>query len=302
MAKEESAAEDEEEGALIEEEEIELDYEAAADEEIVDPPRLQQYTPSSMLTWGQFDAKYFQQVYSQNKFYDPDGKVLDQGARTSYYSGIANVVFGLNQKFNFGFDFWVQSVLVDGPETSPFKILSFPSGPNSRTALTAIGPKVKWQPFERLGNFTIQSSFLFPVAKDPEGRNNNKPYLATENYLWWTQVFYTYNISDRWQFFGEIDSYLNINRGEGNGFFASPMSAFLSFFPTKKITFYVTSQFWPYYGRKFISSYWFQSGIGGKYQFTKSIDIEVSAGKFLFGKGTAGPANTFNLGLRFVKW
>ncbi|HHG83140.1 MAG TPA: hypothetical protein ENJ82_00195 [Bacteroidetes bacterium] len=309
LAKEEAAknaaeGEGKTETALEEtvQEEIELDFEAAADEEEFELPRLQQFTPSSMLAWGQFEAKYFQQIYTQTRFWNPDGDALEQGSRSTYYSGITNIVFGLNQRFNFGIDAWIQSVLIDGPETSPFKILSFPSGANSRTAITALGPKIKFQPFPNVGNFTLQSSLLLPVAKDPQGRNNGKPYLATENYLWWTQIFYTYNISDHIQFFGEVDAYWNINRGEGNGFFATPMSIFLSFFPTNKITLYVNSQFWPNYGGDFVSSYWFQSGIGGKYQFSKSVDIEVSYGKFLFGKATAGPANSFNLGLRFVKW
>lgn len=267
--------------------------------------RLQLYTPSSMLEWGQFDAKFFQQLYTQTAFYDADGNANDAGNRTNYYSGIGNFVLGYNNRLNFGVDFWVQSVFIDTASGSPFKLFSGNRAPFGRTALTAFGPKVKWQPFKSMNNFTIQSSFLFPLAKDPEGRENGLPYLATRNFLWWTQVFYTNNFSDKFQFFAEIDWYWNIDRSfafDESGFIAAPMSVFLSYFPTSKITLYVNNQFWPNLGEGFVSSWWYQAGVGGKYQLTKSLDMEISAGKFLAGRGTAGPATTMNLGFRFVKW
>lgn len=267
--------------------------------------RLQLYTPSSLLDWGQFDVKFFQQLYTQTQFWDGEGNTLEAGNRTNYYSGIFNFVIGYNKRINFGFDAWVQSVYIDGETGSPFRLFTRPSGNNARTALTAIGPKVKWQPFERLGGLTLQSSFLLPIAKDPEGRNNGLPYLATQNFLWWTQLFYTYNISSQFQFFAETDLYWNIDRQfnfEQSGFIAMPTSAFFSYFPTSKATIYVNTQVWPNLGENVISSWWWMAGLGGKYQLSKSFDIEVSYGRFLMGRGAAGPARTFNLGLRFVKW
>jgi hypothetical protein len=267
-----------------------------------DEPRLQLYTPSSLFDLGQFEVKFFQQLYSQTRFWNGEGNAVDQGNRSNYYSGIGNVLFGINKRINLGVDFWIQSVYIDPEEKSPFRLFTFPGAPNGRTALTAIGPKVKFQPFPGLNGFTVQSSFLFPTASDPEGRSNGLPYLATENYLSWTQIFYTHNFSSRFQLFTELDLYWNINRGEGNGFFATPASVFLSYFPTKKITVYVMNQFWPTWGGSFFSSYWYQAGIGGKVQLGRSLDLELSYGRFLVGRNAAGPAQAFNLGLRFVKW
>lgn len=283
------------EGATEVEDEIELE----------DEPRLQFYTPSSLLNWGQFEVKYFSQIYTQNRFFDANGETQDQGSRATYYSGIGNVTLGFNRRINFGFDFWLQSVLIGDMDSSPFRILSFPSEQNARTALTTIGPKIKFQPLPSVNGLTLQSSFLIPIASDPEGKANGRPFLATQNFLWWTQIFYTKNFSEQLQLFTELDVYWNMRRNTenpSNGFLALPMSAFFSYFPTRKITFYVMNQFWPTLGDNLFSAYWYQVGIGGKYQFTKSIDLELSAGKFLFGRNSAGPANTFNLGLRFVKW
>lgn len=266
---------------------------------------LQLYTPSSLLDWGQFDVKFFSQLYTQTQFWDAEGNAMDQNNRTNYYSGIFNFVIGYNKTVNFGFDAWLQSVYIDDSIGSPFGLFTRPSGNNARTALTAIGPKVKWQPFKRVSDFTIQSSLLLPVAKDPEGRNNGLPFLATQNILWWTQVFYTYNFSTQFQLFAEVDLYWNIDRQlkfDQSGFVAMPTSAFFSYFPTSKATVYVNTQFWPVLGENVVSNWWWMAGVGGKYQLSKSFDVEVSYGRFLVGRGTAGPARTFNLGLRFVKW
>ncbi|MEM0996646.1 MAG: hypothetical protein AAGN35_06190 [Bacteroidota bacterium] len=294
-----ASAEPEAELEIVEAEEEELEeFEAGGG----DPRRLQLYTPSSMYEWGQMEVKFFQQLYTQTQFFDGDGGTVDQGSRATYYSGIGNILFGLNQRVNFGVDFWVQSVLIDGENTSPFKLFTFPGAPNSRTALTAIGPKIKFQPFRNLNGFTIQSAFLLPVASDPEGRTNGRPFLATENYIWWTQIFYTHNFTEQLQLFGEIDPYWNINRGEGNGFFATPTSVFFSYFPNRKFTLYAMNQFWPTYGDGFFSSYWYQAGLGAKYQVGESFDLEIMYGRFLFGRNAAGPATAINLGVRFVKW
>gem|GEM_PF-273732 len=284
--------------------EEEDDFEDFGDDD-TGPNALQLYNPSSMLSWGQFDVKFFQQLYTQTATYDADGNTIESSARANYYSGIGNFLLGYNNRLNFGFDFWLQSVFIDTEKGSPFRTFSGNRGDFGRTALTAIGPKVKWQPFASANNFTVQSSWLLPVAKDPQGRDNGRPFLATENHLWWTQIFYTNNISDDFQFFGEIDLYWNIDRrfDFGNsGFLAAPMSVFLSYFPTSKITLYVNNQFWPNLGENVVSSWWYQAGFGGKYQLTSSIDLEASVGKFLAGRGTAGPATTMNLGVRFVKF
>lgn len=267
--------------------------------------RLQLYTPSSLLSWGQYEVKFFQQLYTQTEFFDGEGNSIPQGGRSNFYSGIFNFTLGYNQRVNFGFDAWVQGASIDPESGSPFKIFSFPGGNQGRFLLSAIGPKVKWQPFRRLNNFTLQSSLLLPVARDPEGRENNRPFVATQNHLWWTQIFYTWNFHRQLQLFAEIDLYWNIDRRfdfQQSGFFATPASVFFSYFPTNKATLYVNSQFWPTLGEGLVSSWWYQAGIGGKYQVSKGIDLEASVGRFLAGRGSAGPATTYNFGVRFVKW
>jgi hypothetical protein len=258
-----------------------------------------------MLRKGQMELKFFQQLYSQTHFFDSEGNRQPQGARSNYYSGIFNLVLGYNSRINFGFDAWLQSVLIDSRQGSPFKLFQIPRQEPGRTALTALGPKIKWQPFQKLNGLTLQSVFLFPMAKDLPGRSNGEPYLASDNFLWWTQGFYTHLFGRKWMLFAEVDIYWNINRRlhpSASGFIASPASAFLNFFPNGRITLYAMNQFWPSYGNRFFSSWWYQVGLGGKYRISKSLDLELMYGRFVAGRSAAGPAQAFNLGLRFVKW
>ena len=95
----------------------------------------------------------------------------------------------LTNSENIYFDFWIKSVRIDNTNSSPFTTLLFQNNPNSRTALSGIGPKVKFQPFKQLSRLSIQSTFLFPTAQDLEGVSNGRPFLSQDSYISITQVF-----------------------------------------------------------------------------------------------------------------
>lgn len=264
-------------------------------------PKLQRYTPSSMLAWGQWEAKFFQQVYSQTHYFDGQGRPQPQYVRSSYYTGIASLTLGCKSWFNFGVEAWLRSVRIDAPGSSPFKVLSFQSGPNSRSALSAIGPRLKFQPFKELRGFTVQTSLLIPVGSDMEANSRNQPYLATENLQWWTQFYYTLPIRMRWLLFAQVDAFASLNTGGKEqtqaSSFALPVSVYMSYFPTQRLTIYVFNQVWPT-----VSTIWYQAGFGAKYRLTEGFELECSYGRFLAGIDAAGQANAFNFGLRLVKW
>lgn len=264
-------------------------------------PKLQVYTPSSMLLKGQWEAKIFQQVYSQTHFFDGQGKPRPQNARSSYYSGIASILFGWKPWLNFGAELWLRSTRIDAESSSPFNVLTFQSGPNSRTSISTVGPKLKFQPFAKHNGLSIQTSLLFPIGKDLEGRLGNQPYVATENLVWWTQIYYSKRLKRHWMLFAEGDIYAEFNTksvSQGNkSTVAIPLSVFMSYFPTKHITIFAMNQVWPTG-----NSIWYQAGIGGKLRLTNALELELMYGRFLAGIAAAGQANAFNLGVRFVKW
>lgn len=269
-----------------------------------DKKSTQDYTPSVLYTKGQWEYKIFNNLYSQTKGYDINGNKVKYNNRGSYFSSINQVLFGITSRFNIGIDFWIKSVRIDDTATSPFKLLSFENSPNTRTALSNIGPKIKLQPFKRLSHLSIQSTFLFPVAKDQEGKTNGRPYLSADSYISITQIFYDQAIGKKFQVFFQLAPWVYIKQkaipNTSRYSVSSPADIFLSYFPTKRLTIYIQQEFWPNYGTKGIDSWFRQEGIGAKFQIIKGkLETEASYTRFSMGKN-AGAGATYNFGLRFI--
>lgn len=271
---------------------------------VKDKKSTQDYTPSVLYTKGQWEYKFFNNLYSQTKGYDANGNKVKYNNRGSYFSSINQVLFGVTSRFNVGLDFWVKSVRIDDTASSPFKLLSFENSPNTRTALSNIGPKLKFQPFKKLSHLSVQTTFLFPIAKDQEGKNNGKPYLSDDSYISITQIFYDQSIGKKFQLFFQLAPWVYIKQqaiaNTNRVSVSSPADIFLSYFPTKRLTIYIQQEFWPNYGSKGINSWFRQEGIGAKYQIIKGkLETETSYTRFSMGK-SAGAGATYNFGLRFI--
>lgn len=270
----------------------------------VNKKSTQDYTPSVLYTKGQWEYKFFNNLYSQTKGYDSNENKVKYNNRGSYFSSINQILIGVNSRFNAGIDFWVKSVRIDDTASSPFALLSFENGPNTRTALSNIGPKIKLQPFKRLSHLSVQTTFLFPIAKDQEGKTNGKPYLSADSYISITQVFYDHAIGKKFQVFFQLAPWVYIKQkpsANTNRYsVSSPADVFLSYFPTKRLTIYIQQEFWPNYGVKGIDSWFRQEGIGAKFQIIKGkLETEASYTRFSMGKN-AGAGATYNFGIRFI--
>lgn len=264
----------------------------------------QDYTPSVLYTNRQWEYKFFNNLYSQTKGFDANGNKVKYNNRGSYFSSINQILIGVNSRFNLGVDFWIKSVRVDDTASPPFKLLSFENSPNTRTALSNIGPKIKLQPFKKLSHLSVQSTFLFPIAKDQEGKLNGRPYLSADSYVSITQIFYDQTIGKRIQLFFQVAPWIYIKQkaiiNTNRYSVSSPFDIFLSYFPTKRLTIYIQQEFWPNYGSKGVDSWFRQEGIGTKFQIIKGkLEIEASYTRFTMGKN-AGAGATYNLGLRFI--
>lgn len=273
-------------------------------EVVKDKKNTQDYSPSILYSKGQWEYKFFNNLYSQTKGYDKDGNKVKYSNRGSYFSSINQVLIGVNGRLNIGLDFWLKSVRIDDTTSSPFQLLSFENTPNSRTAFSSIGPKIKVQPFKNLSHLSIQTTFLFPIAKDQEGQFNGKPYLSADSYISITQVFYDLSISKKIQLFFQISPWVYIKQksipGASRYSVSSPVDAIFSFFPSDRLTFYVQEEFWPNFGANGIDSWFRQEGIGAKFQIIKGkLETEASYTRFSMGK-SAGAGVTYNFGVRFI--
>ncbi len=264
----------------------------------------QEFTPSVLYTKGQWEFKHFNNLYSQTQGFDKEGNKVQFNNRGSYFSSINQVLFGVNSRFNVGVDFWIKSVRIDDTSSSPFSTLRFQSGSQTRTALSSIGPKVKFQPFKKLSHLSIQSTFLIPIAKDQEGLSNGRPFLSQDSYISITQVFYDQAIGKKIQLFFSLSPWIYIAENKipdkNRVSVSSPLDIFVSYLPNERLTFYMQQGFWPNYGEKMVASWFRQEGLGAKYQLIKGkLEVEASYTKFTMGK-YQGAGATYNFGLRFI--
>ncbi|MFN0048328.1 MAG: DUF547 domain-containing protein [Cytophagales bacterium] len=262
----------------------------------------QEFTPSVLYTKGQWEIKHFNNLYSQTEGFDKEGNVVKFNERGNYFSSINQVLFGVNSRFNVGLDFWIKSVRIDNTSSSPFATLSFQDSPKTRTALSSIGPKVKFQPFKKLSHLSIQSTFLIPIAEDQEGASNGKPFLSQDSYISINQIFYDQAIGKKIQLFFSLSPWVYISKKAiaNRVSVSTPLDIFVSYFPTDRITLYIQQGFWPNYGENGIASWFRQEGFGAKYQIIKGkLEIESSYTKFTMGRDQ-GAGATYNLGIRFI--
>jgi len=266
----------------------------------------QEYTPSVLYQKGQWEYKFFNNLYTQTRGFDNEGNIVDFGNRSNFFTSINQFALGINSRINIGADVWINSVRInDAVKDSPFNVLRFEQTQNTRTEIAHVGPKIKIIPFKNLSHLSFQTTFLIPLAKDMEGRMNGRPFLSRDSYISITQIFYDQSISDKFQLFFQLSPWIYIANekplaGVSRFSVSSPASIFFSYFPTKRLTFFVQQEFWPNYGNTGISSWFRQEGLGIKFQIIKGkLEAEASHTRFSIGANT-GAGQTFNFGLRLI--
>ncbi len=272
-------------------------YAQNSDDEII----LQSYTPSVLFHKGEFELKLFNNLYTQTSYFDDGSNLTETNTRSNYFTGLVSFLYGINSDVNLGLELWLKSARTDTKNSSPFSVFNFSNSPNSRTVVSHIGPKVKFYPFPVsgfLGEVTLQTTLLFPVVTGLEG-SANSPFVEYDSYILLNQFFYDKHFAEDYSLFLEFDTWIRINRNfNGNNLFDFPIKAFLSYYPTEKLSFYgmheISTRF--YNGGV---AYYFHIGGGIKYQLFDFLELEGLITKFYLGKNS-GAGSTFNLGLRFI--
>ena len=276
----------------------------AQDEELTN---LQIFTPSQLMRHQQFELKVFNNIYSQTFYRGEDKEDIDLDERQTFLTSQWQFTYGVskNNRWNIGFDFYINSVRYDSNESvSPIKIFDKSGATYARTALAHMGPRIKFLPFKNAERLSIQSAFLFPVERNLE----TPRFLAHDGSIWWTQIFYDITFSKVQLFFDGSLVYRFKQNSEENGFLRTPVSLFLNYFPSPKFTFYGMIQHNPLIRRLPEGSqttfartgHYTQAGLGLKYQVIPSLNIEILYSNF-FDSRNDGAGSTYNLGLRFIK-
>jgi len=259
---------------------------------------IQQYTPSKLIGKGQYDIKWFNNLYTETKSTFASGEQPRQTFFTSTLEAYTGV--GKNKRWNIGAIFEFRSnVIGNRPALDVFKF----DGENNtaRSGLTSIAPSVKFVPIASVSNFSIQSSFFLPLV---DNESENGVFLDQKGYVWQNRFFYDYTFpGNKWQLFSEINSELSFGDKEesfaNNSLNLSP-GLFLSYFPSNKFTVLVLAQHSQRLdlGNNFAQDFTALGG-GAKYQLTNALSLEVLYTNFVRGNNT-GLGQTFNLGLRGI--
>ncbi|WP_024479019.1 hypothetical protein [Cellulophaga baltica] len=268
----------------------------AQDEE--EKSNIQQYTPSKLIGKGQYDVKWFNNLYTQTESTFSEGKEPRQTFFTSSLEAYTGV--GVNKRWNVGAILEFRSNVIN--DRSALDVFKFDGEDSSaRSGLTSIAPSVKFVPFTAVSNFSIQSSFFIPLV---DNETENGVFLDQKGYTWQNRFFYDYTFpGDKWQLFSELNSELHFGDKEesfANNSLSLTPGLFLSYFPSSKFTVLALAQHSQRLdlGNDFSQDFTAVGG-GAKYQLTKALNLELLYTNFVRGSNT-GLGETFNLGLRGI--
>jgi len=300
---------------------VEIIDDAAAPEQEVS--NIFAFTPSKLLKKGQIEAQLYNNLYTETAYRNGEREKIKKDTRDTYYGGLFYMLFGVSKsgRVNIGFDLNVKSVYIDEDKGNPLKVFKFKKTPYSRAAIATLGPKIKFQPLRNVSNFSIQSAFWIPVAKDLESieEDSDYPWLDYHMYTWWNQFFFDKTFGSNWQIFTEADLLFRFKTK--NSATAThmdiPVSFFLSWFPTTKATIYYMIQYAPRFQLQKtenfneegqlestvnpfeVTSDYAHTGLGAKYQVTRNLNLEASY-TYFFTSMNGGAGSTYNLGIRII--
>lgn len=255
---------------------------------------IQTYTPSKLLDKGQWDIKFFNNLYTETK--GTFNGVKADKARETYFTSTIDIFTGIsdNNRLNIGLLLEYRSNTIGGKSAT--SVFNFSDDVNSRNGLSSFAPALKWQPIEGVGNFSIQSAFHIPIISDES--DGNGVFLDQTAYTFQNRFFYDYTLpSGNWQLFTELNTEYNFGEDTSfaNNTFVLAPGVFMSYFPSDKSTILGFVQHFQRFGD--FTQDFTSLGFGGKYQLTEVLNLEVLYSKFVRGQNT-GLGQSFNIGLR----
>jgi hypothetical protein len=261
---------------------------------------IQTYTPSKLLASGQWDIKWFNNLYTETKdLFGANGSKQDI-PRNTFFTSTLDVFTGIsaNSKLNVGLLLEFRSNVIGGRDA--LDVFKFDGETNSaRSGLTSFAPAIKFNPIEGVGNFTIQTAFHIPLV---DNETENGVFLDQKGFIFQNRFFYDYSFTGgKWQLFSELNTEYNFGKKEdsfANNSLRLTPGVFLSYFPSSKFTVLGLVQHSQLIdaGNNFSQDF---TALGGglKYQLTDVLNIETLYTSFVRGTDT-GLGKTFNIGLR----
>lgn len=273
---------------------------------------IQEYTPSILLKKGQWDIKWFNNLYTETEdLFGPNGD-KQSIPRKSFFTSSVDIFTGISdsRRVNLGLLLEFRSNVIGG--RNALDVFSFDGERGSaRSGFTSFAPAIKFNPIKSIGNFTIQSAIHIPLVDNEEedfvfdfdnDGNLDGVFLDQNGYIFQNRFFYDYSFSDgNWQLFTELNTEYSFK--EETSFASNSLrlipGVFLSYFPSSKFTvlgFVQHLQLISFETEGFEQDATIL-GTGAKYQLTDELNVELLYSNFVRGNST-GLGQTFNIGLR----
>ena len=199
---------------------------------------IQTYTPSKLLKSGQWDIKWFNNLYTETKdLFGPNGTKQDI-PRNTFFTSTVDVFTGVSasSKLNVGLLLEFRSNAVGGRDA--LDVFKFDGEANSaRSGFTSFAPAIKFNPIASVSNFTIQTAFHIPLV---DNESENGVFLDQKGFIFQNRFFYDYSFAGGdWQLFSELNTEYNFGKKEdsfANNSLRLTPGVFLSYFPSSKFT------------------------------------------------------------------
>ena len=261
------------------------------------------YSGGVLLAQGMYEAKLFNNLYTQRQWFNARSEREDLN-RSTFFGSSLSLFYGLSSRLNIGLDANLRAVQYGPADSSPWTTLAFRNTDSSRTALATLGPKLKFTPFPSDPNLSIQTSLWIPVAPNLEDRDNGfQRFLDYDRFLWWVSLFYTKGVlNNKVQIFAATEFVTRFDKKrEGYTDMIMFNKGIVSYFPHPSFTVYSMVEYAPTIRlqENGFSSVYGQLGVGGKYIVRNQLIFDVMYTRFLFGN-SAGAGETFNLGISYV--
>lgn len=254
-------------------------------------PNQSRYIVSSTIPKGSVEIKWFNNLYSE---------VVRSSYRSSYFTSQLSAVYGIGPRLSLGFDVRFRSVANGDANSALWNVLHLKTDQNRFAAIANAGPKIRWAPVDTWSNFSIQSALWWPLEEHLEG-TSERPFLDWNGPIWLTQFFNDFDIGTQFSLFLEGDILLEDlgQTSDRQNYFSTPLTAIFSYFPTRKWSIYTLANIGPRWLPELDA--FAQGGVGMKYQFIPSFEIEALVTYFtnagLIDRN--GHAATFNIGFRY---
>lgn len=265
------------------------------DDQVDTKSNIQTYTPSKLLNKGQWDIKWFNNLYTQTESTFSEGKE----PRQTFFTSTVDVFTGFSDgnRFNVGLLLEFRSNVVN--DRKALDVFKFDGDANSaRSGFTSFAPAIRFNPLKNLSNFTIQSAFFIPLV---DNETENGVFLDQKGFIFQNRFFYDLNLSDHWQLFTELNAEYNFGKKDdsfANNSLSLTPGVFLSYFPSDKFTVLALVQHSQRIdtGNDFAQDFTAVGG-GAKFQISKVLNLETLYTNFVRGNNI-GLGETFNIGLR----